>query len=138
MSKTKLRSGTSSTATKGLDSFPLNVEDLCRILEASSKSGVSELKFGPLLVKFGPSPEQIQRFLDQQQPTHPSPPVAALTEAQHTKQTQESLEQAEIALRQEQLQLAMVEDPELFEQMLSDGDLSDDGALDGTDDGDDE
>ncbi len=87
------------------------------------------MQFGNLYVRFGTPPEKVQ-----QSPV-PIAPVAALTEAQHDKQTEDSLLRSELLTRDEQLSQALIEDPVRFEEMLRNGELDD--GVDASDDGDD-
>lgn len=107
----------------GISKTNLSTDEICRILETSSKSGVIELKFGDLHVTFGtpaghvPSVENVVE----------QPPVASpvLTDDQHKRQSEESLEMEQVRLREEQLARALVEDPVEYERLLSQGELSD-------------
>lgn len=103
----------------------LTPEGLCSILRACRESQVSELKFGPLHVKFGPPVDP--------EPVKPTPAPATATEIADTQKNiaKESLAQDEAKLRETQLALAFIENPMLAEQMLMDGELEphgDDGA----------
>jgi hypothetical protein len=112
----------------------LSTEQVCLILEASAKSGVAELKFGGLHVKFATKADAAQGHAQLDAETAP---VKVLTEDQHTKQTADVIEHDQIRLREEELANALVEDPMRFENMLRSGELNDD-ALDSANDGDDE
>lgn len=115
----------------------LSTEDACRIIETSAKTGVTELTFSGLHVKFGRLTENdvgLTSPFVQQAPRAPVS-VNALTEEQHTKQATEALEMDELRLRQDQLAQALVEDPLKYEELLMQGELDD--ALDGADEDDD-
>lgn len=126
----------------GSEKSHLSIDDACRILGASAKAGVIELKFGDLHVKFGRPAENVevraaqapQTFMQQEPPV--TAPVKALTDEQHTKLAALALEQSELQHREDQLARALVEDPMLYEELLRQGDLSDE--LDGADHEDDE
>lgn len=113
------------------------------MIETSAKAGVSELKFGDLHVKFGRPTENIVGMSIPPQYHYPfvqqnpaSPSKNDLSEDQHNQQAKESLEVDEIRLREEQLALALVEDPVRYEELLREGELSDD--VDSADSEDDE
>lgn len=121
----------------------LPVEEVCRILDASAKAGVTELTFGSLHVKFGRTAENVVgvSFPDHSYPfVHHDPrvsaPVKNLTEDQHKQQTKDSIEADELLLREDQLARALVEDPVRYEELLMQGELGDE--LDRADDADDE
>lgn len=112
----------------------LSSDEIVRILEASAKAGVTKLLFRDLHVEFGTKPEnpvvdltglQLPRYPVVQQ-SRDSAPVGELTETQHKKIEKNNLEAEETRLREERLALALVEDPVLYEQLLRDGELSDD------------
>lgn len=115
---------------------PLSTADVCLILDASAKAGVTELQFGGLHVKFGrgPGPLTEEAPLGKQQDSAPSS-HADMSEAQHQSIAQATLERDEISLREEQLARALVEDPDRYEELLARGELSDE--LDGADEQDD-
>lgn len=110
----------------------LTSDEVCSILKACAESKVRELKFGGLYVSFGPQAleEQIHIMLppaasEPVAPTSAPPPVAEMTEAQHTIQTSESLAQAEIEAKEDQLALLAIENPVEFERQLMNGELED-------------
>lgn len=119
-------------------SLILSTNDVCQIIEASAKAGVTELKFGGLHVRFGKTVEQKELGASPSPVQHApqSYSVADLTEEQHQTQSRQSLEDEEIKTREERLARLLVEDPMAYEQMLRDGELTD--AVDSADDGDDE
>lgn len=136
MSSKRLRT---QTNPMGSEKITLSTDEVCKILEVSAKAGVIELKFSTLHVKFGGSAEQVVSNY----PFVPSPPttipVNILTDEQHKKQSKESLANEEMHVREERLAMALIENPELYEEMLKNGELSDDvGATDGPDDSGDE
>ncbi len=112
---------------------PLSTKDVIRIIVASAKAGVDELKFLDLCVSFNrPVEQEAIKPLMQQYPA--SVPVQSLTEEQHEFQTKAAIEAEEVLTREDQLARALVEDPIRYEQLLVDGELSDE--LDTADDGD--
>lgn len=130
-----MRSGTATTA---INKRPLSSEEACLIIETSAKAGVTELKFGDLHVRFGKPAEQIVGMtIVDPYPVHQapqSPSVKDLTEEQHQNQTKQAIEAEEIRTREDQLARLLVEDPEAYEKLLRDGELTD--AVDDADDGD--
>lgn len=100
----------------------LHVDQVCRILEVGAKSGVKELNFLGLRVVYGQPvvPESPT-------PTVPSlaPTSSDLTEIQHQALSEASLERDEVVMREEQLAEFLVTDPLRYEQMLTNGDLTD-------------
>lgn len=109
----------------------LSVDAVCSILKECSTSGVSELKFRDLHVRFGSTAGPVVdlrslRYPLVQQPQGPQPEVADLTPEQHAENTKLTLELEELRMREEKLARALVEDPLEYERMLRDGELSDD------------
>lgn len=100
----------------------LTVRDVCAIIKACSSYGVTSLKFGELQVKL--NPKEVLPSSSNPKPTIPT--VDEITEHQHEDQTKEALEDEEIRLRQSQIALALIENPELAEQLMIDGELEDD------------
>jgi hypothetical protein len=116
----------------------LSREDVCSIIEASAKAGIAELQFGDLHLKFGQKADAVRvEFPYPVQQSSASPDVKALTTDQHEKQTKAVLEQETLRSREDRLAWALVSDPELYEQLLRDGELTND-AVDGADEDDDE
>lgn len=122
------------TSSRGAEKRGLSSDELCSILEASAKAGVTKLLFRDLHVEFGTKSEnQVLDLRGLQLPEYPvvqqrrdSAPVGELTEKQHASLKKDALEDEETRLRQERLALALVEDPVMFEQLLRDEELSDD------------
>lgn len=100
------------------------------------------MKFRNLHVRFGTQAEQVtvnESFPNLsyplvQQSTSLNPAVADLTPEQHEAQNKAAIELAELHLKEEALARALIEDPEEYERLLRDGELSDDVA--GADDSD--
>lgn len=110
----------------------LSSRDVCDIIQACSQSKVSVLKFGELYVRFGPQAEGSNTSTPESDfvPENTSTPVkpnsdTEISEEQHARISQDSLVADEISTREEQLAMAMVEDPALYEQMIRDGELED-------------
>lgn len=86
---------------------------------------VAKLKFGDLEIEFD---KQIE---PQASPlpglvSAPLTPDTAMSDQEHKKQTQQSLEDDEVTLREEQLALAFIENPSRAEELLLEGELVDD------------
>lgn len=115
------------------EKYCLSVAEVCKIINISSKVGVSEISYGDLSVKFGRSTEPGP---DGSHTGHrlASLPVKNITDEQHETQSKASLEAEEVLLREEQLARALVEDPVRFEELLRNGDLGDE--LDSSNDSD--
>lgn len=100
----------------------LSVAQVKAILKACSESGVTSLKWGDLQVEFGPkSPAQ-------EQVSDLPLPVAAEIAAFQEKEAEKALLRDEIAHREQQIAMAVLEDPTLGEEMLIQGELDDDGS----------
>lgn len=125
--------GTKPTETE------LSSVDLCPILEASAKAGVTELKFRGLHVVFGRTAEQVvtmdPRFGLPAYPFVQQPPAAKtemdLSAEQHKLIRKQYLENAETNLREDQLAELLVTNPQLYEELLQKGELE--NAVDGSD-----
>lgn len=106
----------------------LRIDDICRILETSRKTGVAELTYCGLHVRFGRTVEEERAeqlaTLNMNQEVARIP-VTALTEKQHLSQNADALEQAELELREDMIAQMMIEAPEIAEQLIRDGELND-------------
>jgi hypothetical protein len=103
-------------------SVPFTSLDLCAIIEVCAQHNVSRLKCRGLDLEFGrtASSEPGQGSF------HDSlAPVAAITDIEHEQSSRDSLENDELAMRDEQVALAVIEDPALAEQLFIDGELED-------------
>lgn len=124
MSQRKWKSGTTLAGTD------LRPEGVCLILEAGAKFGVRELSYAGLSVKFGISAERDEI---------PPPPNGAaslpldLTDEQHHALERTELETDELLTREDQLAELLVTDPLKYEEMLQNGDLTDDRKPDSDD-----
>lgn len=104
----------------------LSSQEVCAILEAGAKNGVSVLKFGDLLVRFGRHATPTTAI--------PEPATTAtVTPETHEAQTKDTLEVEELRLREQELAELQITDPLKYEQMLEDGDL-DEESVDEPDD----
>ena len=119
-----LMSGTICTVT---EKNVLSARDLPAILKAAQRSGVIELKFGSLYVRFGvaPPPGEADAHKFGPKPT----PAAEIAELQ-ARIEETSLLEAEVSQKEAELAQMFIEDPEQAERMLSEGDLIDDEERD--------
>lgn len=101
----------------------LSADEICRILEASAKAGVRVLKFGTLEATFEPSGVVPPTATDQR-PAPPTP-AAEIAEPNHERQTRESIELDELALREDQVGELLLSDPLEAERLISEGELGD-------------
>lgn len=109
------------------EKISLSVSDVVSIMEAAHRSGVIELKFGPLHARFGQKPTLGEA--DMQNFGSPPAPAAEIAEKQRIE-AEKSLLQAEIMSKEAQLAQMFIEDPEQAERMIAEGDLIDDGDRD--------
>lgn len=121
---------------KSVKSSQLTRADICAIIDHSAKASVRSLEVNGLRFEFG------ERALAKPSPatrttTEPTTPTdAALSEEQHHKQNESSLEREELVIKEERLALMMIEDPYQAEQLIADGELEfaevgDDGSESG-------
>ena len=115
------------TTPMGLSESELSVEDVCSILKASSQAGVTELQFRGLHAHFGRTAETVDTAVVQREP--------GLTKEQIETLAQSTLETEQKRLREDRMAQALIEDPDLYEQMIRDGELKD--AVDASRDEDD-
>lgn len=97
------------------------VKEVCAIMRAASNHGVTMLKFGELHIEFASKSTQSKVVDD-----------LAYSEAE-TSDLKEQLKQKEfdrreIDVREEQIAFSIIEDPELAEKLIADGDLEDDDS----------
>lgn len=98
----------------------LNCDEICRIMEACAKNGVLTLQFKDLHLQFGKptktSTEKIQS------------PVTGLEVVLKTPEPpkQVTLEDEEIAAKEERIAMATIENPLEAEELLMQGELVDD------------
>lgn len=98
------------------------------ILKACATSGVSELKFGPLHVKFGGTPEHVAEAPSVDlRPTIPAPEIAEAPN--HEVMNREALAEDEMLAREERLALLQIEDPLEFEKQLISGEIEPDESI---------
>jgi len=105
-------------------SSDLGSKDVCDIILTCAKAGVSVLKFGSLHVEFGRiAAPALSHDLDTtesklHEPDLASIPVTAITE-EDKKTIRETLRLEEIHLRDDQISLAVIEDPTLAEELIT-------------------
>jgi hypothetical protein len=90
-------------------------EDICAIIKVCSQSGVREFKYLNLSFSFG------HVYAPTTEPIFIPEPIAH----QADTQTRETLSKNENDMKQEQLDMMLLEDPEGFEELLRIGDLKD-------------
>lgn len=107
----------------------LTADEVCRILNACGRARVVELKFGDLQVCFGKTTETVvtpgQKVLDMsnlERPPHPAP-VTEMTGPPKNIESRVKTQQ-ELALREDQLELMRLEDPAGYEELIANGDLT--------------
>lgn len=107
----------------------LTAEEVCSILSRCRETGVSKLKFGDLLVAFGPSVDVAPK---KEVELENSPPTETDISETQKNEAERSLVKDELALRDEQLAELLLADPSGAEKMLIDGALeeSEDGPED--------
>lgn len=105
----------------------LTSQELNAIIRLCSQSGVAELNFGNLQIKFG-----LNSKLQESTPPNLVTSDVEISETQHKEQTRQAIEQDELRIKEERLAFAMVEDPGLAEELLEEGDLL---SVDELDDG---
>ena len=101
---------------------PFTCLELCAIIETCGTYNVSRLKCRGLDLEFGQTADS---ETDSVSLPGPLAPVAEITDEDRTRQTAEVVEQDELTLREEQVAMAVIEDPEFAEQLLIDGELED-------------
>ena len=99
-----------------MDEKKLSIKELSELIKISAKSGLTELKFGDLELRFGKNTEKLI-----------NPSVKEITAEQHDKQNKETLEIDTVRLKKDQLDQLFLENPSLAESLLLDGELDDDG-----------
>ena len=104
----------------------LTSQEVCSIITVCGKSGVSVLKFGDLHVEFD---KQIEPIAPEPQTGGPVPPPPPAPPAEIVDNVaKDSLVSDEIALREEQLLMMLIEDPHEAEKLILQGELADDGS----------
>jgi hypothetical protein len=109
-----MQSSKSGTRPTGRPKKHMTVPEVVSIINECGASGVSELKFGDLYVKF--STKAASNIPD------PLPTVTEITESQKKNESR-SLENDELNFREDQLANALLENPLLAEELLIKGEL---------------
>lgn len=91
----------------------LSTPDICAIIAACGKAKVRELKFKGLLLRLGPP--------DEEKPTKVTADLE-ISEAQQ-KASVLAYEKLELERKEEELEYLKVENPSLYEELISKGDL---------------
>ena len=94
----------------------LNVKELSELIKISAKSGVSELKFGTLELRFGKPTDKLESKLS----------VKEITEEEHKNLTDEALETDSLRLKKDQIDQMFIENPSEAERLLLNEDLDED------------
>lgn len=108
----------------------LDAVGICTIIKACDEHKVSTLKFGDLEISFGPKAENQPIQGEVKSPPAPvltyyQKPEAEISEAQHKLNNEEGLRQAELELREQQIEELLITDPRRAEELLENGDLED-------------
>lgn len=111
----------------------LSAKEICDILAACERHGVSEMQFGDLSVKRGPkNPLDLGVTASQAAPapeTGAQPTDTdsenAISEAKHDQLNQEALETDELLTREEEIAMLLITDPAKAEEMMRNGELED-------------
>lgn len=96
----------------------MTVTDICSIVEKCALNGVKDFHLGELHIQFKENTSVIAPTIDDA-PVYIPPEVQEKIESQ----AKDAIEIEEIRAKQDRLAHAMIEDPELFEQLLLAGDL---------------
>lgn len=115
--------------------FP-KADEVCRIIAACRKSGVSSLKFGPLEVVFGGHAAEGVLRDSAQAPISGVAPTPATEDAGQIIQAQQQAEQAsheeqEILVREQNYAELVITDPLEAERLMEEGDAEPTGEIDG-------
>ena len=139
---TSKKSSTLGTRPMVAKKSSLSGAEVCSIIEASAKAGLTELSFGELQIRFAISSGQREKSewgsmqftapMDQAEfqarmqhdPSLTPSPYAQVTETQHTKMTADEIEAEELRIRAEQLAELQITDPLKYEELLLQGDLN--------------
>jgi hypothetical protein len=122
MRSTKIVASKAEKPANGLEKNTLSAESIVDLIKISAASGLTSLKFGDLQLEFGPK-------------KIPDASTASRTEIPDEKAiaqlSKEALEDQELALRQEQIDNMLVEDPLRAEELIAQGELvpDDDGRV---------
>lgn len=104
-------------STKSNKGVSLTADDVCKILDTCRSSGVAKFTFGAMEVDFRHN--LVTHHLKDMPVVEP-----VVLEAQ-ARVAAETIEREEIDIRSQQLDEALVNDPELYEELATKGDLVD-------------
>lgn len=105
----------STNGTTNMDRKTLSSRNIREIIAAGSKHKISRLKFGDLEIFFTPE-EKVPMTIKSDK---------AISEAQHEQNNKDQLEFDELAAKQEKLEMALIENPSLYEKLALEGELLD-------------
>ena len=106
----------------------MTAQEVCLILESCAKTGVAVLKFGNLEVTWS----HPASFLAQTDPPALAPATEIAVVPNHTELNTQAREDNEIRMREDQLAMALIENPMLYEELLANQQLEDeDDEIDG-------
>lgn len=114
-SESKMNSASGMMLMKAAELKPLDITQVLSIIEACAAHGVTIIKFGDLHIEFSTPPSKVP----QKTPDNP------ISDAQHTENMKDAIEQAEMLIRADQVAELLVTDPRAAEQLLEDGELDD-------------
>ena len=110
------------------EGFP-NGEDICNILDACARNGVTRIKLEGFEAELVVSIPHIERIVEPQ-PTSAEEVRGNTIQAQQVVENQ-SLEEQELALKEEQIAEMLIVDPLRAEELMAMGELEPTGVLDG-------
>lgn len=93
----------------------LTPDDIISIIKSCAENGVSKFKLDTLKIEFG-------GWKASKQQSEP------LTQEAHDKMNKKTLAEDESRTRDEQIKMMLIENPLLAEELISNGDLEDDGS----------
>ena len=100
-------------------------KELCEIIRQCKQDGVTELTLGDLYLSF--QPKVVKPQVLPITPTSTQPPDAEIS-AEIQKQSEASIEQDALTLRQQQIDELTILNPLLAEQLIAQGELEIDGS----------
>ena len=106
----------------------MTASEIREIILVSAQSNVLELEFQGLRLKFGERGPAKPLVTPSRAPETTRPAEAALSDSEHTTQTQESILEREAEVKRERLALMQIEDPLQYEKLVASGELEDEGG----------
>lgn len=99
----------------------LTPDNIISIIKACAENGVSKFKLDTMDIEFGQyKTKDTVNFIE------------PLTQAAHDKMDAETLAAEEARQKEDEIQMMLIENPLLAEELISNGDLEDDGTDDGS------